>query len=73
MAENISDGDTIVVIKRNSKKFCTEPWHETMGEVEKIDGAAKKMAYIGYNTSVAGFNLTKICPFCRRIISVKQF
>jgi hypothetical protein len=73
MAEKITDGDTVIIVKRSAKKFCTDDWHETMAIVEKIFDEGKKMLFIGYEKLLAGFTITKICPHCHRIISVKVF
>lgn len=73
MAENIADGDTVAVVKRNPRMFCTDSWHETVGTIQNIYSETKKMLYIGYENLLAGFTVTKICPHCQRIICVKEF
>lgn len=73
MTEDIHNGDNIVVVKRKPKPFCTDPWHETVGQVQEIDDQIKKMTYLGYDNSVTGFDFTKYCPYCWRIIYKKQF
>lgn len=73
IAENIIDGDTVMIILRKAKALCVDDWHETAGQVQKIFDGGKKMLFIGYEKLLAGFTVTKICPHCHRIICVKEF
>lgn len=71
VSAEIGAGDTICVEKVNPKKICTDKWHETIGVVEKFDGS--RMTFLGYDESIKGFTVKKICPECLRIISSAMF
>ena len=65
--------DTVCVKKNHPKAFCTDKWHETISVVEEFNSDGARMTFLGYDESIKGFIIQKICPICFRRISYETF